>query len=301
MAAAVVSTVTAVLAVLLTVMASAGSWRVWSGWTLLAAIVGVGTIWGLWSLLSARFFVIALSACVVLPFVVGGGALAFDRARHEVRCERAKERVELAEEVDQGEGSRARNRAMSLFTEAIQLCPSGPTLFRLGQMESATQQNSAALRHLTEAIDRLDPSSQKGDLRGALLRRGIVHNDLGECDRAIVDLKAAMRLDPSFAPAHHQLVISRAGQGLLDNKAVGGALQHADEAVGLNRKAPDFRYVRGEVYLALGRAGAARTDLQAAINYSGPENSGIKQSAQQKLAALRSGQPPRNPFDPCKR
>lgn len=87
--------------------------------------------------------------------------------------------------------------------------------------------------------------------------------NLGNRRDAVVNLEAAVHLDPRHAPT-----IIRSGEMLLGIGAIDTALERAEQAIALDRTLAEAWALRGRVYREQGKIQKALADLQRALRYS---------------------------------
>lgn len=104
----------------------------------------------------------------------------------------------------------------------------------------------------------------------ALLQQGVAAHRAGQLAQALQSYRAATKLDPRFADAHHLLAsaLSQSGQHDDAERAIRRALE-------LDPSCAEFHATRGKILLAAGRIGRARDALREATRRE-PKNVGYR-------------------------
>ncbi len=141
--------------------------------------------------------------------------------------------------------------AIHYFQHAIELDSSMARAYdNLGLCYYYKNQNALAIENYKKAIE-LDRSSQHPS-PWPYLNLAIVQQFLDQPKDAEANLREALRLDPSLAPAHFQLGTLLEGLGQLDN-----AVAELREAIRLNPAYPEPHLVLARIYHKLGQQQAA--------------------------------------------
>lgn len=122
--------------------------------------------------------------------------------------------------------------------------------------------------------ERLEP-----DLPLASLHRGMIYDEIGNHDQAILEYTRAIELEPGMSDAH----ISRASVYL----EIGDAESALDDLAAAGRLEPDnaeLLLVRGQVYLMNGDLGRAESDLLQVLELT--DEPRLVSTARQILAAM---------------
>jgi len=125
------------------------------------------------------------------------------------------------------------DKAISDYTNAINLAPSAIAYFNRGNAYLKKEQYELAEKDYAEAL-KLDPT-----LVDAYLNRGVTYTNRGQYDKAIADYNEVMRLRPNFATAYVKRGTAYFGKGDLAK-----AIQDYDEALRLeptNAQAADMK------------------------------------------------------------
>lgn len=147
----------------------------------------------------------------------------------------------------------------------------------LGDKVIATEDYQEALRHYDQAIDPRSPDALN------LYRRGIALEGMGETDKALQDLSAAIKAAP-------QRALSYLDRGVLlatRMRAFERAIADFNRTLELDPKNVPALIARGSTYSDLGQFGRAIADFGRAIDLS-PQNS--EAFRKRALARSRSGQ-----------
>ena len=92
---------------------------------------------------------------------------------------------------------------------------------------------------------------------------------------AVVQLEAAVRMDPRHAPT-----VARSGEMLLEIGSIDRALQRAEEALALDSSLASAWALRGRIYRHKGELERALADMQQALRYSPHMNSVLLEVAE---------------------
>jgi tetratricopeptide (TPR) repeat protein len=175
---------------------------------------------------------------------------------------RLPESMALARQGATASNDRDYDRAIALFSEAIQLAPDYASAFNSrGLAYSKKGDNDRAISDYNEAI-RLDPHNSL-----AFSNRGWAYAGKGENDRAISDYNEAIRLDP-----HNSLAFNNRGNAYSKKGDVDRAISDYNEAIRLDpNNSLAFRN-RGTAYSKKGENDRAISDYNEAIRLD-PNNS----------------------------
>ena len=99
------------------------------------------------------------------------------------------------------------DRAISDYTNAINILPSAVAYFNRGNAYLKKEQYDKAEKDYDEAL-KLDPT-----LVDAYLNRGVTFTNRGQYDRAIADYNEVLKLRPNFAPAYVKRGIANFAKG----------------------------------------------------------------------------------------
>jgi tetratricopeptide (TPR) repeat protein len=171
---------------------------------------------------------------------------------------RLPESMALTRQGATASNDRDYDRAIALFSEAIQLAPDYASAFSSrGLAYSKKGDVDRAISDYNEAI-RLDPHNSL-----AFSNRGIAYSKKGDVDRAISDYNEAIRLDPNYSPAFNNRGNAFSKKG--DNDR---AISDYNEAVRLNPKYALAFCNRGRAKLKINDA-SGNSDIEKAKQLDG--------------------------------
>ncbi|MGD8240787.1 MAG: tetratricopeptide repeat protein [Armatimonadota bacterium] len=141
----------------------------------------------------------------------------------------------------------------------------------LGITHARMQEPEAAASHFRDAL-RIDPGYVD-----ALHNLGALHAQEGEYEKAIAELRRAARLAPDSAPVHHILGIAYEKSG-----AYGQALEHYREALSIQPEVAQTWLAMGACYQDMGNEGEAVRCYRKCLELGGPRT----REAQRRLLQL---------------
>ena len=148
------------------------------------------------------------------------------------------------------------SKAISSFQTAVEIKSEYYDAYiQLGNIEAA-RKHKIALQYYNNAL-RLQPNSTE-----ALYNRGLLFQNMGELDRAVIDYTFILKIDNRYADAHYNL-------GYIDlayMKDYKSAITHFTDVIRINSQSAEAYYNRGVAFELSGDNTSAEKDYRQALS-----------------------------------